>query len=184
MDALACAAKMHDRLRGVACVSPAAPLDAPSVTVPGATGALVRLGQCAPWALWAVYAVLVPWLRRKPERIERLFASGLGAADREVEARPEIQRVQAAMLLEAFRSGYWGEVREVVIASRPWGISLEHIPIVVHLWDGDQNTLVPPSHSAYLAHTMPAAQMHSEAGGNYVLIVDHMEEILCCIAAD
>ncbi len=183
MYALACAAKMPDRLSGVACVSPAAPLDAPGISVPGATGTLSRLGRRAPWALWAVYAVLVPWLRRRPERIERLFASGLGAADRQVAARPEIQRMQAAMLLEAFRSGYWGEVREVVIASRPWGISLERIPIAVHVWDGDQNTLIPPSHAAYLARTIPAAQLHICSGGIPVLMVDHMEEILRSIAA-
>lgn len=177
MYALACAATMAERLTGVACVSPSAPLDAPGISVPGATGRLVQLARHAPWALWAVYAVLVPRLRRDSRRISRLFESGLSASDRQVVARPDMRQMQAAMLLEAFRSGYWGEVREMVIAAEPWGVRLDHIPIAVQLWSGDQNTLVPPSHAEYLAHAVPTAQLHICSGGAYV-IVDHMEEIL------
>lgn len=183
MYALACAAKMPDRLTGVACVSAAAPLDAPGVTTPGATGKLMLLARRAPWALWALYAVLVPRLRRDPRRISGLMAGGLSESDRQVVARPEVQRMQIAMLLEAFRSGYWGEVRDVAIATQPWGLKLDEITLPVHLWDGDQNTLVPPSHSEYLAHAMPAAQLHIRPGGVYVVMVDHMEEILQGIAA-
>lgn len=183
MCALACAANMPDRLTGVACVSPSAPLDAPDISVPGATGRLVQLARRAPWALWAVYSVLVPWLRRKPERIERLFASGLSAEDLKVEARPEMRQMQAAMLLEAFRSGYWGEVREVLLAARPWHLQFEKIAIPVQLWDGDHNHLVPPSHAAYLARTLPAARLHIRPGGSYAVMVNHMEEILHSMAA-
>ena len=177
MYALACAATMPERLTGVACVSPSAPLDAPGISVPGATGRLTRLARHAPWALWSVYAVLVPYLRREPRRIARLFASGLSASDRQVAARPAIQQMQAAMLLEAFRSGYWGEVHEMVIAARPWGMRLDHIHLAVQLWNGDQNTLIPPSHTQYLARCIPTAQLHICSGGAY-LIVDRMEEIL------
>jgi pimeloyl-ACP methyl ester carboxylesterase len=177
MYALACAATMPHRLIGVACVSPSAPLDAPGISVPGATGTLMRLARHAPWALWAVYAALIPRLRRDPRRISRLFESGLSEPDRQVVARPEIQQMQVAMLLEAFRSGYWGEVHEMVIAARPWGVRLEKIPIVVQLWTGDQNNLVPPRHAEYLAHAIPTAQLHICSGGAY-LIIDHMREIL------
>ncbi len=86
------------------------------------------------------------------------------------------------MLLEALRSGYWGEVREMVIAARPWGVRFEKISIVVQLWTGDHNTLVPPTHAQYLARAIPTAQLHICPGGAYVM-VDHMEEILRSIGS-
>lgn len=178
MYALACAAALPDRLTGVACVSPSAPLGVPGISVPGATGRLMRLARRAPWALWAVYALLAPRLRRDPQRITRLLGSGLSEPDAQVVARPEVQQMQIAMFLEAFRSGYRGEVREVVIATRPWGVRFEEIALAVRLWDGDQNRLVPPSHAQYLAYALPNAQLRILSGGAYTVIVDHMEEIV------
>lgn len=178
MYALACAAALPDRLTGVACVSPSAPLGIPGISVPGATGRLMRLARRAPWALWTVYALLAPRLRRDPQRITRLLGSGLAEPDAQVVARPDIQQMQIAMFLEAFRSGYRGEVRDVVIASRPWGVRIEEIALAVRLWDGDQNRLVPPSHAQYLAYALPNAQLRVLSGGAYTIIVDHMEEIV------
>lgn len=178
MYALACAAALPDRLTGVACVSPSAPLGVPGISVPGATGRLMRLARRAPWALWAVYALLAPRLRRDPQRITRLLGSGLSEPDAQVVARPDVQQMQIAMFLEAFRSGYRGEVRDVVIATRPWGVRFEEIALAVRLWDGDQNRLVPPSHAQYLAYALPNAQLRILSGGAYTVIVDHMEEIV------
>ena len=178
MYALACAAALPDRLTGVACVSPSAPLGVPGISVPGATGRLMRLARRAPWALWAVYALLAPRLRRDPQRITRLLGSGLSEPDAQVVARPEVQQMQIAMFLEAFRSGYRGEVRDVVIAARPWRVRFEEIALAVRLWDGDQNRLVPPSHAQYLAYALPNAQLRILSGGAYTVIVDHMEEIV------
>ncbi len=178
MYALACAAALPDRLTGVACVSPSAPLGVPGISVPGATGRLMRLARRAPWALWAVYALLAPRLRRDPQRITRLLGSGLSEPDAQVVARPEVQQMQIAMFLEAFRSGYRGEVRGVVVATRPWGVRFEEIALAVRLWDGDQNRLVPPSHAQYLAYALPNAQLRILSGGAYTVIVDHMEEIV------
>lgn len=178
MYALACAAALPDRLTGVACVSPSAPLGVPGISVPGATGRLMRLARRAPWALWAVYALLAPRLRRDPQRITRLLGSGLSESDAQVVARPDVQQMQIAMFLEAFRSGYRGEVRDVVIATRPWGVRFEEIALAVRLWDGDQNRLVPPSHAQYLAYALPNAQLRILSGGAYTVIVDHMEEIV------
>lgn len=178
MYALACAARMPDRLTGVACVSPAAPLDAPGVMVPGTTGRLLALARRAPWALWAFYAVVVPYMRADPKRMDRLFTSGLSEPDLRVMKRPEVRQMQTAMLLEVFRSGYRGEVQEMVIAARPWGFSLAEISIPVHLWSGDQNALVPPGHIQYLASAIPSAQTHMLAGAGAYLLVDHMAETL------
>lgn len=178
MYALACAAALPDRLTGVACVSPSAPLDAPGISVPGATGKFMWLARYAPWALWAVYALLVPRLRRDPERVYRLLASGASESDLRALAQPASRQMAIASVLEAFRSGYWGEVQEVALATRPWGLRLEEIALAVRLWDGDQNRLIPPYHAQYLAYALPNAQLRILSGGAYTVIVDHMEEIV------
>lgn len=178
MYALACAARLPERLTGVACVSPSAPLDAPGGAVPGMTGRLLGLARRAPWALWAFYAVVVPYMRADPKRMDRLFTSGLSAPDLRVMERPDVRQMQAAMLLEVFRSGYRGEVQEMRIAARPWGLPLSEISMPVHLWSGDQNALVPPGHIRYLASAIPTARAHMLTGAGAYLLVDHMEEIL------
>lgn len=178
MYAVACAAAMPDRLAGVACVSPSAPLDAPGISVSGTTGIFMGLARRAPWMLWAVYAVLVPRLRRQPERIYRMLARGGSESDLRTLARPAVREMAVASVLEAFRSGYWGEVREVVIATQPWGLRLDQIALPIQLWDGDQNHLIPPSHAEYLAHVIPTARLHICRGEGSLLIVTHMEEIL------
>lgn len=184
MYALACAAKMPERLTGVACVSAVAPLEVPGISVPGATGRVLRLAQRAPWALWTMYALLVPFLRRRPERVYRLLAGGQSEPDQHVLARPDIQERQTASFLEAFRSGYRGEVQDVAIAAQPWGLRLEDIATVVQLWDGGQNHVVPPRHGQYLAHTIRTARLHTCPSEGYLLIVDHMEEILQGVVTD
>jgi pimeloyl-ACP methyl ester carboxylesterase len=178
MYALACAAQMPDRLTGVACVSPAAPLDAPGISVPGLTGQFMWLARHAPWALWSVYALLVPRLRRDPEHVYRMLTSGVSESGLRALAQPTIRKMAIASVLEAFRSGYWGEVQDVTIATRPWGLRLEDVPSVVHLWDGDKNNLIPPSHREYLARALPRAQTHICQGEGQLLIVGHMLEIL------
>lgn len=183
MYALACAAALPDRLTGVACVSPSAPLDAPGISVPGVTGRFMWLARHAPWALWSVYALLVPRLRRDPERVYRLLASGASASDLQGLAQPATRQMAIASVLEAFRSGYRGEVRELVIAARPWGLRLEKITLGVRLWDGDQNHLIPPSHAHYLAHAIPNAQLRISSGGTYTVISGQMGEILRDIVA-
>lgn len=178
MYALACAAALPDRLTGVACVSPSAPLDAPGISVSGMTGKFMWLARYAPWALWTVYALLVPRLRRDPERVYRLLASGASESDLQALARPSIRQMAIASVLEAFRSGYRGEVQDVAIATLPWGLRLEEIALAVRLWDGDQNRLIPASHAQYLAHALPDAQLRIGSGAAYTVIIDQMEEIL------
>lgn len=184
MYALACAAAMPERLTGVACVSPSAPLDAHGISVSGTTGIFMGLARRAPWALWAVYAVLVPRLRRQPERVYRMLARGGSESDLRTLAQPAVREMAITSVLEAFRSGYWGEVREVVIATQPWGLRLDQISLPIQLWDGDQNHLIPPSHAEYLAHAIPTARLHICRGEGSLLIVTQMEEILRGITAN
>lgn len=176
--ALACAYKIPNRLTGVAVVSGAAPLDAPGVTIGGAMGGLFALARRAPWALWTLYAIVVPLIRRRPERVAAIIAGGYSEPDRRVAERPEVRQTQIQMFLEVFRGGYRGEVRELAIEARPWGFPLRDIAIPVDLWDGDQNALIPPGHIEYLARAIPKARKHICTGAGHLLVVDHMEEIL------
>lgn len=176
--ALACAASIPDRLTGVAIVSGSAPLDAPGIAISGTMGKLFALARSTPWALWALYALLVPHIRRQPQRVHGLITGRLSAADQRVAERPEVRQMQIPMFLEAFRSGYRGETREIALESRGWGFQLADIAIPIHLWDGDQNTLIPPSHAEYLARIIPMARLHICHGEGHLLIIDHMEEIL------
>lgn len=176
--ALACAARIPQRLTGVALVSPSAPLDAPGVTIDGVMARLLTLSRRAPWALWMLYALVVPLIRRQPERVHRLVSGNLSAPDRIVAQRPEMREMQIPMFLEVFHSGYRGEARELALESGGWGFRLDDITAPVQIWDGDQNNLIPPQHAAYLARVIPGARLHICHGEGHLLIVDHMEEII------
>ncbi len=67
---------------------------------------------------------------------------------------------------------------EVALLGAPWGFRPEDITMAVHLWDGDQNRLIPRTHAQYLARALPQSQLTVCPGEGHLLIVDHMDEIL------
>ena len=105
--ALACAARLPDRVSGVVLAGAYGPLDTPGAT----TGfrrdlaATIVLARHAPAVVEALFVLPAYAARRDPEGFARRRGRGAPAADREVGDRPEVFARAAHGAVEACRAG-------------------------------------------------------------------------------
>lgn len=180
--ALACGWRLGARVKRISLVCPLGPV------------AQVELRQgMSPAAHWAFFLTLhAPWalpvffgnltaclLRCYPDLAFALLMRGLPEKDRLVLADPHTRQVLRATVREGLRHGAQGPLRDFVQYLRPWEIELANIMQAVTLWHGDADTVVPISHSRYLAERLPHAKLHLLPGeGHYSLPVNQAQAIL------
>ncbi|MEX0800996.1 MAG: alpha/beta hydrolase [Dehalococcoidia bacterium] len=172
--ALACAQSIPQRLTGVAAISSIAPLDGPGVAASLTRRArtFLRIARYTP----LTSALSLYWLerqaRRNPERLIARLAARSPPADGALLRRPEVMTALADDLREAFRTGTRGPNWDLGMLSRPWGFRVEEIPVRVHLWHGDADTLVPSAAAHYLAGAIPDCDARFYADEGHFLILD------------
>ncbi len=177
--ALACTYKIPDRLTAVGVVSGFGPLDAPEATagMRRQNRIAFRLTRYAPpvarLAMWA----MARQVRRDPERVVAAIGAAMGEPDRRILSRPEVKKAFLDIIVEAFRAGARGPAWDMVAIARPWGFRLEDIEMQVHLWQGEEDLLVPPSMGRYQAEAIPHCNATFYPGEGHLLVVDHMREI-------
>jgi pimeloyl-ACP methyl ester carboxylesterase len=180
--ALACALRLPARLTRVGLVCGLGPLAATGLLREMGWPARVSFGLARrmPLLLRLLYeGLLGPPLRRYPEAAMKLLTVAAPAADREVLARPEVRRILAASIGEAFRPGMRGATWEMGLYGRPWGFAPEEIAVPVRLWHGTADGTVPFSHGRHLAAALPNCRpVFAEGEGHFTLPIGHMEEIL------
>ncbi|HPA15656.1 MAG TPA: alpha/beta hydrolase [Desulfobacterales bacterium] len=137
------------------------------------------LSQKAPGLLRVIFPMVGFGLRWFPDRILDYMAIGAGKPDRIVLTNPRIRQLMCDTFRESVRSGYSGPVTDLIIYGRPWGFSLEEIPIPVYLWHGESDRIVPAGMGRYLARSIPECRPTFYAGeGHFSLVANRMEEIL------
>jgi pimeloyl-ACP methyl ester carboxylesterase len=184
--ALACAARIPDRvtLAGVACGF--APMDRPNA-LEGMSADMRRfipLLRRMPWLARPMMSSLPKQYRKDPEKaFKKQFQHGLSDADARILAEPAIKENFFGGTLEAMRQGARGLAMEMqLLFARNWGFRLEDIRPPVHLWYGDADALVPVTTGRYLAECIPHAQLTVCPGEGHMLIIPRWAEILTALA--
>jgi pimeloyl-ACP methyl ester carboxylesterase len=183
--AAACAFRIPQRLTAVAVVSGVGPFDAPEATKGmrwqnrvgfGVAGRLPWLARVAMWSM-------ARQVRRSPERVVAAIGRALAEPDRLVLNRPEVRRTFKAVVAEAFRAGSRGAAWDMTLLARPWGFRLEDITMEVHLWQGEEDVLVPPSMGRHLAAAIPNCEATFYPGEGHLLAVDHQDDIQAALVS-
>jgi pimeloyl-ACP methyl ester carboxylesterase len=186
--ALACAAKLPDRLTAVGVACGFAPMDRPNATEGMSTQMqrFIPLLRRLPWLARPMMASLPKQYRKNAERaFQKQFAHGLSPEDAQILARPEIRQNLLDGAVEAMRQGGRGPATEMqLLFARPWGFRLEDIVSEVHLWYGDADALVPLQTGRYLARTIPHAHLTVCAGEGHMLYATRWEELLSSLTTD
>jgi pimeloyl-ACP methyl ester carboxylesterase len=185
--ALACAAKIPERLTAVGIVGGLGPLDKAGATrgMSLLSRFFLQLFRRAPGAGRTCFALAALIARHSPDRLFALFTANVPAPDREVLARPEVRNIFLASLGEAVRSGSQGGARELYLYTRPWGFDLACIRVTVDLWHGRLDATVPVALGEYLARILPDRRSRLLDGeGHFSLPLSRMEEILRALRAD
>lgn len=179
--ALACAGRMPSRVRATAICCGLADITQPDLRA--AMGIIARAGftmaQASPTLLRLTYGTAAT--------LGAGCAPGLSVdamcmlnrrVDRMVLQSPPTKAIFTANLRAAFQQGSQGGVADLQAAVQGWGFELTKIA-ALHLWHGDNDGVVPHSHSQWLARQIPSARLKIIPGeGHFSLPVHYAEAMV------
>ncbi len=180
--ALACANPLRERISAIGTMAGAGPLDRP-----GARAGLAKSDRR-----------MLDLALRHPRRASlRLRGMGLaaraarGAAVKSLAAelsepdRLVLERTGREFMggfIEALRQGPAGAIRDYQLWGRPWDFALEEVPLPVHLWQGDDDAMVPVHHARDLAERLPDATLTIVPDAGHLSIAERIGEMLDALA--
>lgn len=178
--ALACGRMLAGRVTRVGVVSGVGPYGTPGVTegMRWQNRVGFQLGARFPFLARLIMRSMARQVRRNPERVVEAVARAMSGADAETARRPDVRRVLADDIGEAFRQGHLGAALDVVLLGRPWGFDLRDVAVPVLLWQGEADVLVPPAMGRHMASQLPDCRARFFPGEGHLLVIDHMAEIL------
>lgn len=98
--------------------------------------------------------------------------------DRHVLIRRDVTDAFRAMWTEGARQGAEGMVSDWCAEAPGWGFSLSDVGTPVHVWHGESDRIVPPSHARFLADGLPDATLVTYPGEGHSIAISHWVEIL------
>lgn len=160
--ALACAARLSDRIERAALVS----ARADHHRIPGGLdelGAderrLVELGAVDRERYREEMAGRAAWLVERRDRPDSFLAVDRPAAEQRVALLPDVASAAMLWLPEAAREGVAGFVEDWLVLRSPWGFDTSDVPVTVDVWHGARDSDVPPRHAEFLAARLPRARL-------------------------
>jgi len=171
--ALACAARIADRLSAVALVGALGPLAGGASTqgMPLRNRLALALAARAPVAARPAIALAARLVRAHPERYLARMWEEAPPADRRVLAEGGYRKLFAASTVEALRQGGRGIARELTLLARTWDFRLDEVRMPIGLWHGSADNIVPLAMARRLAATLPGSALHCLADEGHLSII-------------
>jgi pimeloyl-ACP methyl ester carboxylesterase len=183
--ALACAAKLGQRVTRAGIASSPSPTALPGVLegMIRSNQIVIKIAQRTPPRLAPQIARLINTITgRNPKLILAivfgLVSTPLTDEEQALLADPELREMYLDSVLEAYRNGWGGHAWDLIVLNRPWGFRLDQIRVPVHLWHGDADQLIPPVMGQYLARQIPTCQATFIPGAGHLLIFAHWATML------
>lgn len=179
--ALACAARLSERLHRIALLCPLGPLGvaADRDGMLAQDRLLLALATHVPPLARGVVHMLAHWMRQDAERYIRFMLAGMGSPDRDLFADPGYHALMKESSREALRQGGTGAARELMLIARPWDFRLQDVRMPVSLWQGLVDQILPAPMARRLAAALPACDARYLPGeGHLSLVVRHISTAL------
>lgn len=179
--ALACAARMPERLSHVALVGSLGPTARKDLTdgMVAVNRLALAVASRFPLLVRLVINVEARLVRRHPERYLAHMLASAPSADRSVLADPVYRALFAESTVEALHQGGRGAAWELCLLARPWDFRLEEVRARVQIWQGLADNIVPPAMARHLVAMLPHSESHYLPDeGHISLIVRHMDAVL------
>lgn len=181
--ALACAARLADRVDAALIIAGVAPYPAEGLDWMAGMGEenVVEFGTAMQGE-----AALRPYLDKEREQLREATAADVVTALNTI--LPPVDRAvltgavgedMAAGFREAMRTGVDGWLDDDLAFVKPWGFSLGEVAVPTLLWQGSVDLMVPADHGRWLAERIPGVVAHLEAGEGHLSIgIGAMERML------
>lgn len=181
--ALACAARLADRVDAALVIAGVAPYPAEGLDWMGQMGEdnIVEFGKALEGE-----AALRPYLEAAAVQLRQTTAADLVAAMSSL--LPAADRAtltggvgedMVATFHEGLRIGVDGWVDDDLAFTKPWGFALAEVAVPTVLWQGTTDLMVPVSHGAWFAERIPGVVAHIEEGEGHLSVgIGHIDQIL------
>jgi pimeloyl-ACP methyl ester carboxylesterase len=181
--ALACAARMPERISAVGLACCEGPYD----LVPGAwqedltpeERTLFELIRRDPMAAHGAVAEHVRWY----EDPDTIWEWEPPAVDVPVLARPDVKEALTQMFREGARQGGAGLVGDWFAQSLPWGFAFADLKLPVVVWHGELDHLVRLAQAHYLSAVLPNSRLVLYPQDGHLLLLQHWEDLLAAVTA-
>jgi pimeloyl-ACP methyl ester carboxylesterase len=181
--ALACAARLPERVIAAATIGGVAPYPAEGLDWTAGMGA-ENLEEFA--AALAGPDALIPFKERAAPQLREVTPEGLADAFGDLiddvdrgSLTGDFAAWSADLMHEALRIGYWGWFDDDLAFVKPWGFALDEIRVPVFVWQGGHDRMVPFAHGEWLAAHIPGVQARLfREHGHLTLVVDSMAQIV------
>lgn len=104
--------------------------------------------------------------------------------DQQLLLRPEIASGFADSCAECFAHGCDGLVRDAELLYRGWAFDVKAIQRRVHMWQGNDDKLVPDPINRAVADAMPGAVWHPVDGGGHFIAIGAGDDIFAIAAEE
>ncbi len=183
--AVAAAALMAERVALLALVSPVGPIaECQSKIRMSKLHRLIftRLGRSAP-ACGTFFWSLRHVVRYAPGLAHRALMQRVAPSDRGVLIRGEVRANLRAALREGLRPGIAGALQDLRLFCAPWGLRLKEIDVPTIVWQGSDDTIVPPGAAYQLAEMLPNCRLDVIQGGGHYWVFGEFHRVLDAAAA-
>lgn len=179
--ALACAARIPERLSHVGLVGALGPLARKQCMHDMVTLNRLALALAArsPFLARLTVQLVAWWVRQHPGHHLAHMMATAPAADRRVLADPGYRALVTESTAEALRQGGRGAAWELTLLAQPWDFKLQEVLVPVRIWQGLADNIVPAASAQRLAAALPNSECHYLPDeGHLSLVVQHLDAVL------
>lgn len=184
--ALACAARLKDRVICAAALASLAPHDAKGLDWDsGMAASNVDAYRKAGDDLGALIAYLdeqAGQVRGHSEGLLKRLWPELVGHDKDVIGDIALRRIIAQIHAEALSETAYGWIDDVVALGHPWGFDPADITAPVKLWNGSEDVFSPASHTYWLGERILSSELEVQDGVAHFAAVEILPRILIWVA--
>ncbi|ODR98371.1 hypothetical protein AUC68_07960 [Methyloceanibacter methanicus] len=177
--ALAAALLMKDRIQQVALISPVGLVgEAEHVSMTSLQHFIFSyLGhsQMAARAYFHGVRAMIEWVPHSAELLVTQYAT---ATDRAILDQYGLRHSLGASMREGLSRSVEGAVQDLRLYCGPWGLALDKLQTPVSIWQGSDDTIVPPQAAYRLADVLPNCRLEVLEGMGHYWLFGSFERIL------
>jgi pimeloyl-ACP methyl ester carboxylesterase len=183
--AVAVAAALPRRVTLLALVGPIGPIADHGRQIRMSRGRRLLFGNLVrlPVALRAIFFGLRNLLHLAPELAYRGLMARVSQSDRAILARDDVKASLRAAVFEGLRPGIEGAVQDVTLFCAPWGLPFARVYASAVLWQGSDDSIVPPEAAYWLARTLPNCRLDVIHGAGHYWVFGQFGLVLDAVAA-
>ena len=178
--AIATAASMPDRVALLALISPVGPVAECHRCIrmtPMHRLVFTRMGRskraCASF-FWPLRGVV----RWAPGVAHAALMRRVTPSDRKILTRPDVRANLRAAIKEGLRPGINGALQDLRLFCGPWGLTLAEIDVPTVMWQGSDDTIVPPAAAYHLAEALPNCRLDVVQGAGHYWVFAQFARVL------